>query len=121
MRARRHCAAATQITGVLLVSIRDSNPKDCEQFVDCRVLSPALHPPVRTDPATHSAQRPEWVHEVKWDGWRLRVHKWFKDVRLYTRQERVVSDRFPAIINAIKSIKARSLPDTHPLDVTRTP
>lgn len=52
---------------------------------------------------------PEWGHEIKWDGWRLQIHKAAADVRLYTRRERDVSDRFPAILAAVRRLKARSL------------
>lgn len=52
---------------------------------------------------------PEWVHEVKWDGWRLQAHKWFGDVRLFTQRERDASETFPLIADAISKIKARSL------------
>jgi len=28
---------------------------------------------------------PEWIHEVKWDGWRLQLHKQDGEVRIYGR------------------------------------
>lgn len=52
---------------------------------------------------------PEWIHEVKWDGWRLQAHKWFGAVRLYTRTERDVAEEFPLVIQAVRALKARSL------------
>jgi bifunctional non-homologous end joining protein LigD len=37
---------------------------------------------------------PGWVHEVKFDGWRLQVHRRGQDVRLYSRNGRDLTHRF---------------------------
>ena len=44
--------------------------------------------------------RPEWIHEVKHDGYRLIVQRKGKRVRLFTRNGHDWSDRFPLISEA---------------------
>jgi len=49
---------------------------------------------------TKVPDRPEWIHEVKHDGYRLIVQKDGKRVRLFTRNGHDWSDRYPRIIEA---------------------
>jgi bifunctional non-homologous end joining protein LigD len=35
-----------------------------------------------------------WIHEIKWDGWRVQVHKSFDTVALYTRGRHFCGRRF---------------------------
>ena len=44
--------------------------------------------------------RPEWIHEIKHDGYRLIVQRDGKRVRLWTRNGHEWSDRFPLISEA---------------------
>ena len=44
--------------------------------------------------------RPEWIHEIKHDGYRLIVQRDGKRVRLWTRNGHDWSDRFPLIAEA---------------------
>src|SRR4029077_13795033 len=45
--------------------------------------------------------RPEWLHEIKHDGYRLIVQREAKRVRLWTRNGHDWSDRFPLISEAV--------------------
>jgi bifunctional non-homologous end joining protein LigD len=47
---------------------------------------------------------PEWVFEVKWDGYRVAVHIGPKAVRIITRDGHDWTDRFPAIVAAAKEL-----------------
>lgn len=50
--------------------------------------------------ATHTRTVPtgdDWVHEVKWDGWRVLTHVTGGEVRLYSRSERDVTGSFPEV------------------------
>jgi bifunctional non-homologous end joining protein LigD len=51
---------------------------------------------------------PEWVHEIKHDGYRLIVRRVDDRVRLYTRRGRNLSGRYPLIVEAVRRLKARS-------------
>ena len=44
--------------------------------------------------------RPEWIHEIKHDGYRLIVQREDKRVRLWTRNGHDWSNRFPLITEA---------------------
>ena len=50
--------------------------------------------------ATAVPNRPEWIHEIKHDGYRLIVQRDGKRVRLFTRNGHDWSDRFPLISEA---------------------
>lgn len=43
---------------------------------------------------------PDWLHEIKYDGYRLRVERNGKDVRLVTRNGHDWTSRFPWIVQA---------------------
>jgi ATP-dependent DNA ligase len=51
---------------------------------------------------------PNWVHEIKHDGYRLMVRKDGARVRCFTRGGHDWADRFPAIADAASRIKAAS-------------
>ena len=38
-----------------------------------------------------------WVHEVKFDGYRIQLHKHGRDVKLLSKSGHDFTDRFPAI------------------------
>jgi bifunctional non-homologous end joining protein LigD len=60
---------------------------------------PAFEPCIPT-PAKTVPSGTEWIHEVKHDGYRLIVQREGKRVRLFTRNGRDWSDRFPLIVEA---------------------
>lgn len=66
-----------------------------------RPCAPALR---REPPPGH-----DWVHEIKWDGWRLQAHKTAAGVVLYSRPGNDISDRFPAVAEAVAALPRRSL------------
>ena len=49
---------------------------------------------------TKVPDRPEWIHEIKHDGYRLIVQREFQRVRLFTRNGHDWSDQFPLISEA---------------------
>jgi bifunctional non-homologous end joining protein LigD len=51
---------------------------------------------------------PDWVHEIKHDGYRLIVRRDGTTVRLFTRRGHVWTDRYPAIAAAAAKLRARS-------------
>lgn len=50
-----------------------------------------------------------WLHEVKFDGYRIQLHKHGRTVQLLSRNGHDFSDRFPTIIVAAKAMPVRSL------------
>jgi ATP-dependent DNA ligase len=51
---------------------------------------------------------PNWIHEIKHDGFRLMVRRDGEQVRCLTRGGHDWADRFPAIVDAASRIKAAS-------------
>jgi bifunctional non-homologous end joining protein LigD len=51
---------------------------------------------------------PDWVHEIKHDGYRLIVRRDGKAVRLFTRRGYDWTDRYPAIARAAAKLRAMS-------------
>jgi ATP-dependent DNA ligase len=64
--------------------------------------------PCRSSKATRAAFRSEWVHAVKFDGFRLLVRRDGSRVRCFTRAGYDWADRFPAIVEAARALKAQS-------------
>jgi len=63
------------------------------------MLKNAFQPCIPTK-AAQVPNRPEWLHEIKHDGYRLIVQRDGKRVRLFTRNAHDWSDRFPLISEA---------------------
>jgi bifunctional non-homologous end joining protein LigD len=51
---------------------------------------------------------PDWVHEIKHDGYRLIVRRDGKVVQLFTRRGHDWTDRYPAIASAAAKLRAKS-------------
>jgi bifunctional non-homologous end joining protein LigD len=51
---------------------------------------------------------PDWVHEIKHDGYRLIVRREGKAVRLFTRRGHDWTDSYPAIATVAAKLRARS-------------
>jgi bifunctional non-homologous end joining protein LigD len=51
---------------------------------------------------------PDWIHEIKHDGYRLTVHREGKRARLFTRNGHDWTDRYPLIVEAAQRIRIGS-------------
>ena len=51
---------------------------------------------------------PQWLHEVKFDGWRAQLHKAGDEVAIFTRQGHDYTKRFPAIRESLLALPADS-------------
>ncbi len=60
---------------------------------------PAFEPCIPTR-GTKVPARPEWIHEIKHDGYRMIVERDGKRVRLFTRNGHDWTDRYPLIVEA---------------------
>ena len=67
-------------------------------------IQPA-QPSVRTDPPRGD----RWLHEVKFDGWRIQLHKLDRDVAIYTKNGHDYARVFPAIAEAVAHLPVRSI------------
>jgi bifunctional non-homologous end joining protein LigD len=64
--------------------------------------------PCRPSKATRPPSGPQWVHEIKHDGFRLLVRREGVRVRCFTRGGHDWAERFPAIVDAARRLKAKS-------------
>jgi bifunctional non-homologous end joining protein LigD len=79
----------------------------------CEVMVIKLFPagfvvPAQPIKASKPPTGPDWVHEIKHDGYRLIVHRDGPIVRLYTRNAYDWTARMPAIAAAAERSKAKS-------------
>jgi bifunctional non-homologous end joining protein LigD len=64
--------------------------------------------PCLPSPADSPPSGPEWVHEIKHDGYRLMVRRDSVGIGLLTRNGHDWAQRYPAIVEAVDRLKARS-------------
>jgi bifunctional non-homologous end joining protein LigD len=65
---------------------------------------PVASPKLRTSPPCGF----EWLHEVKFDGFRIQLHKSGDEVRLFSRNGKDFTDRFPTISAAVATLPTAS-------------
>ena len=68
-----------------------------------------LHRTVPSYASDRCKSGPEWVHEIKHDGYRLIARRSDDRVRLYTRRGFNWADRYPRIVEALRSLPVRSI------------
>src|SRR5258706_15456191 len=73
-----------------------------------RRIPPGFVVPAQPIKASKPPSGPDWVHEIKHDGYRLIVRRDGPAVRLYTRNAYDWTVRLPAIAAAAQRIKAKS-------------
>jgi bifunctional non-homologous end joining protein LigD len=74
-----------------------------------RTRRPVGHiPPCLPSRAERPPVGPEWLHEIKHDGFRIMAWRNENGVRLYTRNGYDFAGRFPQIVEAVSRLKVRS-------------
>jgi ATP-dependent DNA ligase len=68
-----------------------------------KAIQPCLPKPAKEPPAG-----PDWIHEIKHDGFRILARRDGNSVRLYTRNGYNFADRFPRIVEAVKTLSVQS-------------
>jgi bifunctional non-homologous end joining protein LigD len=66
-------------------------------------FEPCLPRPTKEPPSG-----PDWIHEIKHDGFRILAHRQGPTIRLITRNGYDFSDRFPFIVEAVAALPVRS-------------
>jgi len=51
----------------------------------------------------------DWLHEVKFDGWRIQLHKSKRGATVYTKNGNDFTRRFPAIADAVAALPVQSI------------
>ena len=70
--------------------------------------APVFIAPCLPSTADHPPAGPEWVHEIKHDGYRVMARRDPVGIRLLTRNGHDWADRYPLIVEAVNHLKARS-------------
>jgi bifunctional non-homologous end joining protein LigD len=66
------------------------------------VAGAAFIEPCLPSPAREPPRGPDWLHEVKFDGYRAMVRSDARGVRLFTRRGYDWTERFPAIVGTAR-------------------
>ena len=73
-----------------------------------RTLPTGFIPPCLPTRAPQPPSGAIWLHEIKWDGFRVIARKESKRVRLYSRPGNDLTHRFPLIVEALARLRSRS-------------
>jgi hypothetical protein len=65
---------------------------------------PDFVPPQLTALTETAPEGAEWIHELKWDGYRMHARIDGEDVRLLTRTGLDWTDNYPAIVDALRAL-----------------
>ena len=87
----RHLVCHTSLSRERLSANRAS-------FVEPSLPSPAPKPPAG----------PDWIHEIKHDGFRLMAQRDPAGIRLITRRGNDWTNRYPLVVEAVNQLKVRS-------------
>ena len=63
---------------------------------------------MKATPVTALPEGPEWIYEVKWDGYRALAAKHGEDVQLLSLKNKNLAWDFPAVVTAVRTIKAHT-------------
>lgn len=84
-------------------------PKQIKNLPGARkVAMPEFVPPQLATLVAEAPSGEEWLHELKFDGYRLLCHLNQKQVRLWTRNQKDWTAKFPTIAKALKALKVQS-------------
>jgi ATP-dependent DNA ligase len=67
-----------------------------------------LHRTLPPSPADRAPSGPDWIHEIKHDGYRLMARRDPDGIRLLTRNGYDWTPRYPLIVEAVDRLKVRS-------------
>lgn len=85
------------------------NPKQIQKLPGARkVAMPEFVSPQLATLVKEAPQGDEWLHELKFDGYRLLCHLHRGSVRLWTRNQKDWTEKFPGIVKALKALRVQS-------------
>jgi bifunctional non-homologous end joining protein LigD len=85
------------------------NPKQIKNVPGARKIAmPEFVSPQLATLVKEPPKGDEWLHELKFDGYRLLCHLSRGHVRLYTRHQKDWTDKFPNVVKALKALKVQS-------------
>ncbi len=70
---------------------------------------PQFIPPMRATLTDKLPEGPEWIYEVKWDGYRAQASKHQDVVRLLSLKNKEMATHFPTVVEAVRALHANSV------------
>ncbi len=71
-----------------------------------RARAPKFIPPMKATLVDHLPEGPEWIYEIKWDGYRALAVKHGPEVRLLSLKNKDLNSLFPSIVAAVRTVPA---------------
>jgi hypothetical protein len=71
-------------------------------------LKSSFVPPCLPSRSAAAPSGPDWIHEIKHDGFRIMARRDARRIRLFSRNDYNFGDRFPLIAKAIEALPVRS-------------
>ncbi len=92
--------------------IRLRETQESEELTDAP-LAPMPHnvQPMLATPAGQPFDHPDWLFEVKWDGYRAIAEIRDHEVALYSRNQLPLQRKFPAIVDALRTFRFEAVLD----------
>src|SRR5690348_15744215 len=73
-----------------------------------KTAMPEFVPPQLATLVKEAPRGNEWLHELKFDGYRLLCHLQRGHVRLWTRNQKDWTDKFPNVVKALQTLRVQS-------------
>lgn len=88
---------------------RNMNLKEIQNLPGARKIAmPEFVAPQLATLVKEPPKGDEWLHELKFDGYRLLCHLHRGNVRLWTRNQKDWTDKFPGVVKSLKALKVQS-------------
>src|SRR6201988_344896 len=85
------------------------NTKQIQNLPGARKIAmPEFVSPQLATLVTEAPKGNEWLHELKFDGYRLLCHVQRGHVRLWTRNQKDWTGKFPGIVKSLKTLRVQS-------------
>src|SRR5687767_12871557 len=103
--------------------MRRSRPKSQRQYVlqnDAAIIvaelpgaksakHPAFIPPALATLRDKIPSGAKWIHEIKFDGYRIQLHKKQNDIRAFSRRGHNWTDRFDSLVSALWRVQVHDV------------
>jgi bifunctional non-homologous end joining protein LigD len=85
------------------LACQNALPYDTAVLLRTHTIEPCLPSPAERPPSG-----PDWIHDIKHDGYRMMARRDPVGIRLLTRNGHDWAPRYPAIVEAVNVLKVRS-------------
>ncbi len=85
-----------------------ATPHFARSLKNCPAETPRFHEPMKARLVESLPSKGEWLLELKHDGYRVLAVKKGQEVELFSRNERKLTDSFPAIVKAVQRVSAEN-------------